>query len=90
VKLKKLTKGEIEIGMQIEAVVPDNTSSKIYVPIQFSKDFVINVNGKEIWRDGKFIETNNNISYDSKSNEFIVFEFQAGSYVINAKDVANK
>lgn len=34
---------------------------------------------------GKFIGANSKISYDSKSGDFIVFEFQAGSYEI--KDV---
>lgn len=35
---------------------------------------------------GKFIGANNKISYDSKSDEFIVFEFQAGTYEIKAVD----
>jgi hypothetical protein len=88
VKLKKLTKGKVEIGIQIEAVVPENTSSKIYVPVQPSKDFTISVNNKKIWKDGAFIDSNNKISYDSKSGDFIVFEFQSGSYEINAVDDA--
>ncbi len=84
VKLKKLTKGDTETGMQINAVVPQNTSSKIYVPTQPSEQFVISVNDKEIWRDGKFIGTDNKVSYTSKSDDFVVFEFQAGSYEIKA------
>ena len=72
--------------MQIKAVIPANTSSKIYVPAQPSENFTISVNNKKIWKDGAFIDTNNKISYDSKSDEFIVFEFQAGSYEINTVD----
>lgn len=86
VKLKKQTKGNTETGMQIDAVIPENTSSKIYVPLQSSKDFSISVNDKKIWESGKFIGANNKISFDSKSDDFIVFEVQPGSYVINAVD----
>jgi len=69
--------------MQIEAVIPENTSSKIYVPIQSSEHFAIYVNNKKIWKDGAFIDSNNKISYDLISGDFIVFEFQPGTYVIN-------
>jgi hypothetical protein len=86
VKLKRLMKGKVETGMQIKAVVPENTTSKIYVPVKPSKDFTIYVNDKNIWKDGNFIGANNKISYDSKSGDFIVFEFQAGTYEINAVD----
>lgn len=86
VKLKMLTKGTVETGMQIKVVIPTYTTSKIYVPVQPSKDFTIYVNNKKIWKDGKFIDANNKISYDSKSGDFIVFEFQPGTYVINASD----
>jgi len=86
VKLKKLTKGKINGGMQIEAVVPEKTSAKIYVPIQPKEHFAIYVNNRKIWKDGKFIGTNNKISIDSKSDDFIVFEFHSGSYVINSVD----
>ena len=86
VKLKKLTKDNTETGMQIEAVIPENTSSKIYVPIHPSDHFAIYVNNKKIWKDGKFTGTNNKISYDSKSDDYIILEFQPGSYVINAVD----
>jgi len=90
VKLKKLTEGNTETGMQINAVIPENTSSKIFVPIQPGENFAIYVNDKSIWKDDKFIGTNNKISYDSKSGDFIVFEFQSGTYVINAVDDAIK
>jgi len=86
VKLKKLTKSNKETGMQIRAVVPENTSAKIYVPIHPSKHFAIYVNEKKIWKDGNFIGANNKISYISISGDFIVFEFQPGTYVINAVD----
>ena len=88
VKLKKLMKDNVETGMQIKAVIPATTTSKIYVPAQPSKDFTIFVNNKKIWDEGKFIDANSKISYDSKSDEFIVFEFQAGSYEIKAVDDA--
>jgi hypothetical protein len=88
VKLKKLTKGKVETGMQIKAVIPATTTSKIYVPVQSSEHFAIYVNNNKIWKDGAFIDSNNKISYDSKSGDFIVFEFQAGAYEINAVDDA--
>jgi hypothetical protein len=88
VKLKKLTKGEIETGMQIEVEIPENTSSMLHVPVQSSAHFSINVNNENIWKDGKFIDANNKIAYNSKLDDFIVFEFQAGSYEIKAVDDA--
>jgi hypothetical protein len=91
VTLKRLMKGDTNTGMQIGAVVPDNTSAMIYVPVQPSEKFVISVNDKKIWKDGKPIGANNKISYDSQSSDFIVFEFLSGSYVIHAfaADVLN-
>jgi len=86
VKLKKLIKGDIETGMQINVVVPENTSAKVYVPVQHSEHFAIYANDKLLWDDGEFIEADNKISYTSKSDDFIVFEFQAGSYVVKAID----
>jgi alpha-L-rhamnosidase len=83
VKLKKLKKGNVERGVQIKAVVPAYTTAKIYVRIQSSEHFAIHVNDQKIWGDGNPIGTNNKISFDSKSGDFIVFEFQPGSYVIN-------
>jgi len=88
VKLKKLIKGDTETGMQINVVVPENTSAKIYVPVQPGKGFTIHSNNNLIWKEGKFIETNENISFDSRSYEFIVFEFQSGTYTINAVNAA--
>ena len=48
--------------------------------------FSIYVNNKKIWKDGAFINSNNKISYDSISGDFIVFKFQAGTYQINTLD----
>jgi len=84
VKLKKLMIDGAETGLQIETVVPEKTSAMIHVPVRSSEHFAIYVNDKLIWKDGKFIETDNKISYDSKSDEFIVLEFQSGTYEINA------
>ena len=86
VKLKSLMKDDMETGLRIETTIPENTTSKIYVPIQSDEHFTIYVNDEIIWNHGKFIGVNNKISFDSKSAEFIVFEFQPGTYVINAID----
>ena len=86
VKLKKLRKGEKESGLRIEVVVPENTRSKIYIPAQSGENFAIYVDDKQIWKDGKVVEIDKTISYSSKSDEFIVFEFQPGNYVIKAVD----
>ncbi|MEA3463168.1 MAG: family 78 glycoside hydrolase catalytic domain [Bacteroidota bacterium] len=84
VKLKRLMKGGVETGLQIEAVVPERTSAMIHVPVQSSEHFAIHVNDKLIWQDGKLNGSSKNISYISESDRSIVFEFQAGNYVINA------
>ena len=84
VELKKLKKGETDAGLQIRAVVPELTSSLIYVPIKPSQDNIISVNDKEIWKDGAPLNSDDMISYISKSEDFIVFEFHPGSYVIRA------
>ena len=47
----------------------------------------LQANNGDFWYIGKieaFIDSNNKIAYESKSNDFIVFEFQSGSYEINA------
>ncbi len=56
--------------------------------IKPSENFTIDVNDQKIWEDGNPIGSNNKISYDSKTDEFIIFEFQAGTYVIRAVDRA--
>jgi len=82
VKLKRVTSGETDIGLQITTVVPENTTSKIYVPIQSSEHFVIYANDEIIWEEGVPKDANNKISYISTKEKFIVFEFQAGSFEI--------
>lgn len=86
VKLKRLMKDDKDIGLRIETTIPESTTSKVYVPCLPSKHFAIYVNDSIIWNDGNFIGVNNKISFDSKSTEFVVFEFQSGNYVINAVD----
>ena len=86
VKLKRLMKDDKDIGLRIETTIPESTTSKVYVPCLPSKHFAIYVNDSIIWNDGSFIGVNNKISFDSKSTEFVVFEFQSGNYVINAVD----
>ena len=84
VKLKKLKKNKLVNGLQIKATIPLNTTSKIHVPIQPSKHFTIEVNHSKIWKDGRFVGANKNISLETQTDDFIVFEFQPGSYTINA------
>jgi alpha-L-rhamnosidase len=86
VKLKKLMKEDKDIGMQIKITIPENTASKVYIPYLPSEHFSISINDSVIWKDGNFIKGNNKISFDSKSKEFLVFEFQSGNYQINAVD----
>jgi len=84
VKLKKLRKENLEVGIQIKAIIPLNTSSKIYVPAQESKYFTIEVNDKEIWKNGKFLPIDSNINFENIFDNYIVLEFRPGSYTINA------
>ena len=84
VKLKKLRKENLEVGIQIKAIIPLNTSSKIYVPAQESKYFTIEVNDKEIWKNGKFLPIDSNINFENILDNYIVLEFRPGSYTINA------
>jgi len=84
VKLKKLMIDGAETGLQIETVVPEKTSAMIHVPIRSSDHFAIHVNDELIWQDGKHTGASDKISFNSETDKFIIFEFQAGSYVINA------
>ncbi len=86
VKLKRLMTDGAETGLQIETVVPENTSSMIYIPVRSSEYPAIYVNDKIIWQDGKLTGASDKITYNSESDDYIVFEFQAGSYVIHAAD----
>jgi hypothetical protein len=89
VKLKKLSKEKVDTGLQIEAVVPEKTSAMIHVPLQSSEHFTIHVNDELFFQGGKYTGASDKITYHSESDEFIVFEFQAGSYVIEAVDGAS-
>jgi len=86
VKLKRIEKGQIETGLQIEAVVPDNTLAKIYVPVRKSEQFAVYANDKKIWEDGSFVGGNNNILYNSQISDSILFNIQPGTYIIYAVD----
>jgi hypothetical protein len=84
VKIKKLRKKNMEIGIQIKAIIPSNTSSRIYVPVQESKYFKIEVNDKDIWKNGEFLPINSNINFEKNQDNYILLEFKSGSYTINA------
>jgi len=86
VKLRKLKEDGAETGLQIEAVVPEKTSAMIHIPLQSSEHFTIHVNDKLIWQDGQFTGSSDKVTYHTESEKYIVFEFQAGSYVIEAVD----
>lgn len=86
VELKKLRKNKLEKGLQIKAVIPANTSSEIHVPIQSSKHFTIEVNHQKIWKNGKFLEGDHNIVFNTQTDHFIVLDFKPGNYIIAAKN----
>lgn len=85
VKLKRIRKGEEGAGLEIWAEIPAHTTAKIHVPFQSKEDFSIAVNNKLIWQDGVSTTSDKRISCDSISDDYLVFEFQAGSYVIVSK-----
>ena len=85
VELKKLIKDNIEKGLQIKAAIPKSTSAEIHVPVQPSKNFSIEVNNQEIWRNGLIIQRNQNIILNTKTDHLIVIEFQSGEYIINVR-----
>ena len=84
IKLKKLRKKGLEVGLQIRAIIPKNTTSIIYVPIQKIKSFVIEINEKEIWKNGHFFQIDTNISFQKRFDDYIVLEFEPGDYTVNA------
>ena len=86
VELKKLRKNKLEKGLQIKAVIPANTSSEIHVPIQSSKHLNIEVNHQKIWKNGKFLEGDHKIVFNTQTEHFIVLEFESGEYIINVKN----
>ena len=44
----------------------------------------IEVNDKEIWKNGKFLPIDSNINFENIFDNYIVLEFGPGSYTINA------
>ncbi len=89
VKVKRIMKAGITSGLQIETVIPENTTSMIYIPSQNSKDFKIYVHEKIIWNNSEFQNTSKKVMYDSKSDDFILFEFQPGTYLIQTVNENN-
>ena len=85
VKIKKIRKKRLEVGLQIQAIIPKNTTSILYVPIQKNKSFKIEVNKNEIWKNGQFFQNDSNISFQKKLDNYVVLEFKPGSYTVNAK-----
>ena len=83
VKIKKLVKNSLEVGFQIKAIIPINTVSIIYVPIQKTKPFIIEANKKEVWKNGQYLQNDSNISFQKKLDDHIVFEFKSGNYTVN-------
>jgi hypothetical protein len=82
VKLQEKNNGKANQGMQINAVIPADTVSEIYVPVNQTENVTIYADEKIIWKNGAFFDRSNRISYLSKTSDFVVFEFQQGSYVI--------
>ena len=85
VKIKKIRKKRLEVGLQIKAIIPKNTTSRLYVPIQKNKSFKIEVNKNEIWKNGQFFQNDSNVSFQKKLDNYVVLEFKPGSYTVNAK-----
>jgi hypothetical protein len=54
------------------------------VPVQESKYFKIEVNDKEIWKNGEFLPIDSNVNFEKNLDDYIVLEFKSGSYTINA------
>jgi len=53
------------------------------VPIQKTKPFIIEVNKKEVWKNGQYLKNDSNISFQKKLDDYIVFEFKSGNYTVN-------
>lgn len=87
VKVKQMDSGKPRQGMQINAVIPADTVSEIYVPVDQSENAAIYANGVIIWKDGTFVGTDKKISHQSTMSTFVVFECQPGSYVIDSYEV---
>jgi len=80
VKVKRLSKNNQQVGTYMEVAIPNNTSAKIYVPVRPISKPTIYANGVKIWGDGRFIAGSDRITYVSKSNGFVVFKMQPGTY----------
>lgn len=82
VKLKRIESGESDTGMQINLVVPERSTAKVFVPVQLSESYVIRADQKKIWEDGTAVDAHKKISFSSVRDNYVVFEFQPGSFEI--------
>jgi len=83
VKVKMVKKGKLKTGMQIEAVIPEKTLAKIYVPVRHSEKAAIYANHNKIWEHGSVLGHNDKIEYDSKLSDSVVFNIQPGKYMFH-------
>lgn len=84
VKVQRIEKEKSNTIVQIHAVIPGNTLAKVYVPIDQSKNSTIYVDGKILWQNGVFPDTHDKILNGLKMNNYVVFDFQQGSYEIRS------
>ena len=81
VKLQSINEAG-KTGIKINTVIPVKTISLVYVPIEQNEKSEIHINGKLIWQDGTFFEIDDNISYQHKAKDYVLFEILPGSYDI--------
>jgi len=80
VKVKRIRRDNQQVGTHMEVVIPENTFAKIYMPIKPLSDPAIYANGDKIWGNSTFVGNSDRITYVSKSNRFVVFQMQSGTY----------
>ena len=73
-----------ENNYQLNLISPEKTTATIYIPKAGKNITNIEVNGKSIWKNNKFIKRINAFDFESEDDEFLKFQVEPGNWQITA------
>ena len=84
-------KGNIDLAIELknneyrlDLVSPEETTAIISIPIANKEVKALNVNGKEVWKNGKFKKRVKGFSNEGECSDFLKFKAASGSWKITA------
>jgi alpha-L-rhamnosidase len=67
-------------NLKLAVTLPANTSGKVSIPVLGLNDIEITESGKQIWKNGKYVEGDKGISGGTGQGKYVTFDVASGDY----------